>query len=85
MVEKVIPESDLNTVLADLCENAILAAKDSERKSVLLVIGISDGCYSIDVFDSGLPFEIDTLANLGLKNYHPRRIGWKRYRACNDF
>lgn len=72
MVEKVIPESDLNTVLADLCENAILAAKDSERKSVLLVIGISDGCYSIDVFDSGLPFEIDTLANLGLKKITTR-------------
>lgn len=72
MAEKVIPESDLNTVLADLCENAILAAKDSERKSVLLVIGISDGCYSIDVFDSGLPFEIDTLANLGLEKITTR-------------
>ena len=50
MVEKVIPESDLNTVLATR-RNAILAAK--ERKSELVLTAVIQS-----TFDSGLPLRL---------------------------
>lgn len=67
MIENVIHESDLNTLLADLIENAIIATKVVTTKKVIVNIGILDGCYFIDVIDSGTPFGIETLNSLGIK------------------
>lgn len=67
MVENVICETDLNTIIADLVENAIIATKYSENKRIVVSIGIPEGNYEFEVFDSGIPFEADTIANLGIK------------------
>jgi hypothetical protein len=67
LVENIISESDLNTLLADLIENAMIATRNSDSKRILVSISISEGHYLIDVFDSGIPFEAETIVNLGLK------------------
>lgn len=67
MIENVICESDLNTLLADLVENAIIATKNRENKKIIVSLGIPEGHYTIDIFDSGAPFEIETLSILGIK------------------
>lgn len=67
LVGNIIAESDLNTLLADLVDNAIIASKQSEKKNILVSVGICDDSYRIDVFDSGEPFTAETILNLGLK------------------
>ncbi|SHO46019.1 GHKL domain-containing protein [Anaerocolumna xylanovorans] len=67
LVQNLIKESDMNTLLADLIDNAIIATRKSSKKNIIVSIGILDGCYSIDIFDSGEPFMPETLLNLGLK------------------
>jgi sensor histidine kinase regulating citrate/malate metabolism len=67
MAENVVSAQDLTTLLADLIDNAITATKHRDKKKILVLIGIVDGCYRIDVFDSGIAFEPDTLSDLGVK------------------
>ncbi len=67
LTEQIITSSDISTLLADLVENAIIATRYSDSKRILISIGIIENCYRIDVFDSGIPFEPDTLINLGVK------------------
>lgn len=57
----------MNTLLADLVENAIIAIRSRTSKRILVSISISEGHYLIDVFDGGIPFEAETIINLGLK------------------
>lgn len=68
MIEKDISENDLNTLLADLLENALIATKYGDHRHVLLSVDRLEDSYSIHVFDSGIPFTKEVLANLGLKN-----------------
>lgn len=65
MVECIIAEDDLSTLIADLTENAIIATKEKPQKNILLNIGIENQSYCLDVFDSGIPFEKDTISKLG--------------------
>lgn len=65
MREKIIIESDLSTLIADLVENAIIATKGQETRNILLQINIEDGNYCIHVYDSGIPFEASTISKLG--------------------
>ncbi len=67
LIANIIDEIDIKTLLADLVENAIIATKNCKWKNILINIGISNNYYSIDIFDSGEPFTIETLLNLGLK------------------
>lgn len=67
LIGAVIAESDLNTLLADLIDNAIIASKRREKKNILVSVGICDNLYRIDVFDSGEPFTDETILNIGLK------------------
>ena len=67
LFHKIIDESDARTLLADLIENAIIATKKSVKKKIMVHIGLSDDCYSINVFDSGAPFEPETLLQIGIK------------------
>lgn len=57
--------SDFDSILGDLIENAIIATKFNNGKHVLVIISTSP--LSIEVYDSGAPFDIKVLANLGLK------------------
>jgi Histidine kinase-, DNA gyrase B-, and HSP90-like ATPase. len=67
LVENIIAVSDLRTLLADLIENAIIASKDCDKRKVLVSSGVFEGYYTIDIFDSGVPFELETLINFGRK------------------
>ena len=53
----------MNTLLADLVENAIIAIRSRTSKRILVSISISEGHYLIDVFDGGIPFEAETIIN----------------------
>lgn len=67
MIEKVINQNKLETLLGDHIKDAIIAINHSDNtyKSILTVIGIIDDCYEICIYDTGIEFEIDTLIKLG--------------------
>ena len=57
---------DLVHLLSDLLENAIIATRHANGKSIELSLQILNGTPSISVSDSGIPFEPTTLMKLGL-------------------
>lgn len=67
LFHKLMDESDARTLLADLIENAIIATKKSDKKKIMVHIGLADDCYSISVFDSGASFDPETLIQIGIK------------------
>ncbi len=69
MIDNNISENDLNTLLADLLENAMIATKYGDCRHVLLSVDMIDNFYSINVFDSGIPFSKEVLVNLGVNHY----------------
>lgn len=69
MVENIINEDDLSTLLADIGENAVIAVSSEERKNILLSIGVRDNSYYIDVYDSGAPFDVNVIENYGRTRY----------------
>ena len=66
-VEDIIDQSDLETMIGDFLENALIAVNASNKtfRSVLAIIGVLENYYEFTVFDSGIPFEPDTLVRLG--------------------
>ncbi len=70
LTKNIIPSSDLRTILADLIENAIIAIKSSNlsNKKILVSLGIINQSYEVDIYDSGIPFESETICHLGQKN-----------------
>lgn len=66
LVNHVIPENDLNSLLADLIENAMIATMNCDTKKIFINMNIVNNHYIIDIFDSGTPFEKNVLLNLGL-------------------
>lgn len=69
LIQKEISEADLNTLLADLLENAMIAAKYGDRRHVLLNIHMLEDFYTVNIFDSGIPFSKEVLVDLGLKKH----------------
>lgn len=69
LVNENISENDLNTLLADLLENALIATKYGDHRHVLLSVDRIEDFYTISIFDSGVPFPKEVLVSLGLKNY----------------
>ena len=67
MVENVIDKDDLNTLLADLIENAIISTKKCSNKFVMASISAVDSIYIITIHDSGENFDIEVLKNIGSK------------------
>ena len=69
MIENVILQSKLETLIADHIRNAIIAinSKTDGHRKITIMLGIIDNCYEFSVYDSGVEFTIDTLLNLGLK------------------
>lgn len=63
-----ISENDLNTLLADLAENALIAARHGNSpKKVIVSMGGVSGHFMLSVFDSGEPFDGDVLLSMGQK------------------
>lgn len=69
MINNLISKEDLETLLADLIKNAIIAINhiDNVNKSILVKLGEIEGTYSLYIYDSGIEFEKETLKNLGKK------------------
>jgi signal transduction histidine kinase len=67
IIERAITKLKLETLLADLIENAIIATSHSEHKKIRVTMSVVDGYFEINIEDSGIPFEAKTLADLGTK------------------
>lgn len=87
-MEDQVREEDLNTLLADLLENAIIATSSSPVRRMLLQIAET----TIDVYDSGAPFPPEVLVSFGLRRMtgHPEDggsgIGLENtYRLCQTY
>lgn len=67
MLEHLVAQSALETMIGDHLQDAIVAVNASDRpfRSISVTLGLQDDCYLFSVFDSGVPFEIDTLIRLG--------------------
>lgn len=69
MVNKIIPENKLVTLIGDHLRDAIIAINSGSNnfRSIIAVLGIKDNCYEFCVYDTGIEFEIETLLKLGLE------------------
>ena len=67
LVENIIEQSSLETMIGDFLQNALIAVNASDKpfRNVLAIIGLSGKYYEFTVFDGGIPFEADTLMLLG--------------------
>ncbi len=64
-ITDVISEQDLRTIIADLGENAIIATKESEIKTIRISIERKTDGYALCFFDSGEAFAAEVLENFG--------------------
>ncbi len=64
-----ISDNNLETIISDLIKNAKIAISYNNKKynSILLCFNCKEDIYEIAISDTGIPFQIDTLLNLGLK------------------
>ncbi len=69
LIDNIISEEDLCTLIADIVENAIIACKDVDERNLFLSIEATSNSYSFSVYDSGEPFSIDVIKRLGKKRY----------------
>ena len=65
VTDNVIEENQLTTLVSDLIENAFIAIRPCKSRHILVNLGLNKDGYYIEVADSGIPFEIDTLVHLG--------------------
>jgi signal transduction histidine kinase len=69
MVDALIPQNKLETLICDHLEDALIALKasgDSLRRCCAM-IGAIDNIYEFSVYDTGIPFAADTLTRLGIE------------------
>lgn len=59
--------NDICTLIADLCENALIATKAVNNPNVLLTITRSENELNISIFDNGPAFSRKVLNNIGKK------------------
>lgn len=67
VIGKYISQTDLQTLICDHIKDAIIAvdAKNENNGKILAELSMENDNYTISIFDSGVDFEIDTLAKLG--------------------
>lgn len=67
VIGKYISQTDLQTLICDHIKDAIIAidAKSENGGKILIDLSMQEGNYAVTFFDSGVDFEIDTLAKLG--------------------
>ena len=69
LVNNIISQTDLQTLLCDHIKDAIIAVQSSGNASgkILVSIDKNDGIFEISIRDNGVDFDPDTLAKLGLE------------------
>ena len=65
LIDKHLSETDLNTILADLIENAIIATTSNSGKHIFVDLIALDDFKSLDIYDSGTTFDTKVLLKLG--------------------
>lgn len=65
MINNLIDEDSLATLIADLTENSIIASKEQQTRNILLNLSIENKTYSLYIFDSGILFDPDVIIHLG--------------------
>ena len=69
VIGKYISQTDLQTLLSDHIKDAIIAV-DSRGEAggkILVNLSMQNDNYSIDIYDNGVEFNIDTLSKLGME------------------
>ncbi len=69
MVTDAVDTYDLNTMIADLGENAIIATSGAPTKNILLIIGYRDNIAFFDIYDSGSNFDAEVIADIGKRRH----------------
>ena len=69
LIDNVILQNKLETLIADHIKDSIIAINHSNNKvrNIMLVFDKVNECYEIKIYDTGIEFEIDTLLKLGLQ------------------
>lgn len=69
LVNNLITQTDLETLLCDHIKDAIIAINSGEviNGKILVTVTMNDDIYEISIKDNGVDFEVDTLAKLGLE------------------
>lgn len=67
IISNIVSESDLNTLLADIIENALISTKYNNAHHILAIFDAENPNFSIDIFDSGEKFDLNVLLNFGIK------------------
>jgi hypothetical protein len=67
LVEHVIRQGELETLIVNLLNNAQIAVNLSNNsfRRVTAALGLAEDFYEFTVYDSGIPFAVDTLVRLG--------------------
>lgn len=86
MVENIISESALETLLGDHIKDAIIAinCSNNTNRRILVVISIVDKCYEINFYDTGIEFEIDTLIKLGKEQITTHKETGRKWNRLYD-
>ncbi len=71
-IEHIIEEYDLETLIQDLLDDALHATQANNGRYILLSIGIVSKSYTINIFDSGIPFTMEVLSKWGLEQITTR-------------
>ncbi len=58
---------DLITIILDLGENAVIAAKNTENAKIMITFEIENSVASINFYDNGPPFDKSVTENMGKK------------------
>lgn len=69
MVNNIIEQSKLVTLIGDHIRDSIIAVKSSNNsyRSIIAILGIKDNTYEFCVHDTGIEFRIETLLKLGVE------------------
>lgn len=69
MVNKIIPKEKLATLIGDHIRDAIIAicCSDNKFRSIVVVLEPKDKIYELSISDTGIEFEAETFAKLGLE------------------
>lgn len=65
LAEKITEITDLNTLLCDLGENALIAVKNISNGKVKIVFGEEDGFPAMKIFDNGALFDEKVITEMG--------------------
>jgi len=72
LIENIIEEYDLETLIQDLLDDAYHATQANNGRYILLSIGIVSNVYTISIYDSGVPFTTEVLCKWGLEQITTR-------------